>query len=358
MDKKVCIAVVGCGRIATNGHFPAFKALKDSVRVKYACDLIESKAQAKKDEYPELVENVITDYKIALADKEVEAVYVLTPNFAHYTVTMDALKAGKHVFCEKPITVNYKLSCEMAAEAEKQKKLLNIGVCNRYNKSVELLEEMNRKGKFGNIYHVYCSFRSYRCIPGLGGAFTTKAESGGGVLIDWGVHFLDLILYILGGAKLKTVTCDAYSEMAKNMADYKYNFMWAEDTKNLNGTNDVDDYIAGHVRTDKASISFNGAWAQNIAQDEMFIDFLGDKGGARLTYGGHFTYYGTSEEGELETVTYNYNIPNQMECEDRAFLNAVRTGEKTKTYISEILESAKLLDALYESADRKEEIKL
>ncbi|MFQ7034959.1 MAG: Gfo/Idh/MocA family protein [Candidatus Borkfalkia sp.] len=141
---KICIAVVGCGRIATNGHFPAFRALSDMVRVKYACDR-SVKAALKQKEYPELVENVITDYKIALADPEVEAVYVLTPNYAHYVVTMDALRAGKHVFCEKPITVNYKLSEEMAAEAKKQGKILNIGVCNRYNKSVEMLEEMNRK---------------------------------------------------------------------------------------------------------------------------------------------------------------------------------------------------------------------
>lgn len=152
----------------------------------------------------------------------------------HYVVAMDALKAGKHVFCEKPITVNYKLSVEMAEEAKRRGKLLNIGVCNRYNKSVELLEEMNRKGKFGKIYHVCCSFRNYRCIPGLGGDFTTKAQSGGGVLIDWGVHFLDLILYILGGAKLKTVTCDTYGEMAKDMSEYRYLGMWAEDTKDLN----------------------------------------------------------------------------------------------------------------------------
>lgn len=356
MDKKYCIAVVGCGRIANNAHFPAFKAL-GNVRVKYACDIIESKAQAKKNEY-DFVENVITDYKIALADPEVEAVYVLTPNYAHYTVAMDALRAGKHVFCEKPITVNYKLSCEMAEEAKKQGKILNIGVCNRYNKSVEILEEMNKAGRFGKIYHVYCSFRSYRCIPGLGGAFTTKEQSGGGVLIDWGVHFLDLILYILGGAKLKTVTCDAYSEMAKNMKDYKYLGMWAEDTKDLNGTNDVDDFISGHIRTDKASISFNGAWAQNVGEDDMFIDFMGDKGGARLTYGGNFRFWTTDENGELCEIKYNYNIPSQMECEDRAFLNATRTGEHTKTYIDNILESAKLLDALYESAEKKKEISL
>ena len=93
------------------------------------------KAEAVKEKFP-FVEQTITDYHVALADPEVDAVFVLTPNFAHYTVTMDALRAGKHVMCEKPITVNYALSCEMAQEAEKQGKILNIGVCNRYHKSV------------------------------------------------------------------------------------------------------------------------------------------------------------------------------------------------------------------------------
>ncbi len=74
----------------------------DNVRVKYACDIIPEKAEKMKEEFP-LVEKVISDYKVALADPEVDAVFVLTPNFAHYTVTIDALRAGKHVFCEKPI---------------------------------------------------------------------------------------------------------------------------------------------------------------------------------------------------------------------------------------------------------------
>ena len=349
------IAVIGCGRIAKGSHFPALSKM-DDVKIKYACDLLIEKAEAMKEKYPEKIENVITDYKIALADPEVEAVWVLTPNYAHYTVAMDALRAGKHVFVEKPITVNYKLSCEMAAEAAKQNKILNIGVCNRYHKSVEMLEEMNREGKFGKIYHVYCSFRDFRSIPGLGGAFTTKEQSGGGVLIDWGIHFLDLILYILGGAKLETLTCDAYCEMAKDMKAYKYTSMWAEDTSDIeNGTNDVDDFITGHIRTDKASISFNGAWAHNINQKgQMFIDFMGDKGGARLTYGKRFEFY---DAETLETTTYDYEIPNMYFEEDKAFLESTLTGVKTKTHIDNILESAKLLDALYASAEQKKEIK-
>ena len=346
------IAIIGCGRIANKHHLPNLTKI-DEVRIKYACDIIEEKAVKAKSDFPK-IENVITDYKVALSDPEIDAVYVLTPNFAHYTITMDALKAGKHVFCEKPITVNYALSCEMAEEARKQNKIVNIGVCNRYNRSVEMLEELNREGRFGNIYHVYCSFRCFRSIPGLGGAFTTKAESGGGVLIDWGVHFLDLILYILGGAKLKTATCDAYCEMAKDMKEYKYESMWAEDTKNLeNGTNDVDDFITGYVRTDKASISFNGAWAQNINKEEMFIDFLGDKAGARLTYGGKFEIY---DAKTLETITPEYDMPNMFLAESRAFIESITTGAKTRSHIDNVLESAKVLDYLYKSAEEKKEI--
>lgn len=350
--KTTVVAIIGCGGIANGAHFPALSKL-DNVRIKYACDIIPERAEKAKIDFPK-VENVITDYNTALSDPEVEAVFVLTPNYAHYSITMDALRAGKHVMCEKPVTVNYALSCEMAAEAEKQDKILNIGVCNRYHKSVELLEEMNRNGEFGNIYHIYCSFRAFRSIPGLGGPFTDKSQSGGGVLIDWGVHFLDLILYILGDAKLKSVTCNAYNEMAKDMKAYKYRDMWAKGTSNIeNGVNDVDDFITGFIRTDKASISFNGAWAQNIDEREMFVDFLGDKKGARLNYGGQFK---VTDGQTLETAETNHDIPNMYLCEDEAFIESINSGVKNKNNIDNILESMKLLDSLYRSSETGKEI--
>ena len=350
--KTTVVGIIGCGRIANGAHLPALSKLSH-VRIKYACDIILEKAKKAKEDFPR-VEQVVADYKQVLLDPEVDAVFVLTPNHAHYTITMDALRAGKHVMCEKPVTVSYALSVEMAEEAEKQGKILNIGVCNRYHRSVELLEEMNRRGELGNLYHIYCSFRSFRSIPGLGGAFTDKAQSGGGVLIDWGIHFLDLILYVLGGAKLKNVTCDAYSEMAKNMKEYRYHSMWAEDTADIeNGINDVDDFISGYIRTDKASISFNGAWAQNIDEDEMFIDFLGDKKGVRLAYGAQLKI---TDASTLQTITTEHEIPGMYLREDEAFIESVQTGERNRNYITNILESMKLLDYLYRSAEAREEI--
>jgi hypothetical protein len=85
----------------------------------------------------------------------------------------------------------------------------------------------------------------------------------------------------------------------------------------------------------------------------MFIDFMGDKGGARLTYGGKFEFY---DGATLETIAPEYDIPDMYLCEDRAFLESTDTLVKTKNHIDNILESAKLLDALYASAEEKKEI--
>ena len=350
--KNTTVAVIGCGSIANNAHFPALSKMENA-RIKYAVDLIPERAEKAKAAHR--CEKAITDYTEALADKEVEVVFVLTPNYSHYTITMDALNAGKHVFCEKPVTVNYKLSAEMRELANKKNLMLNIGVCNRFHRSVELLKEMAERGDFGEIYHVYCSFRRFRCIPGLGGDFTSKAKSGGGVLIDWGVHFLDLILYIIN-AKVKTVSANCYSKLAKNINDYVFKSMWAGPPK-PDGINDVEEFVTGFARTDKASISINGAWAQNIDKDEMFIDFLGDKGGARLEYGGKFTLYG-SRDGILSEVTSDYNIPNMYEEEDKAFFESVRSGVKNRSHIDYVIETAKVMDAIYASAECGKEVTL
>ena len=165
-----------------------------------------------------------------------------------------------------------------------------------------------------------------------------------------------MILYILGGAKVKTATCDAYCELAKDMKSYKYEYMWAEDTSNTEtGTNDVDDYITGYVRTDKASISFNGAWAQNINKDEMYIDILGDKGGARLDYFGHFTFW---DGATLESVRPEPELGSAWAHQDKAFVESVRTGVKTRNTIDTVLETMRLLDMLYKSSDEKKELEV
>lgn len=350
--KKVNIAIIGCGTISKT-HLPVLKR-NDRINIKYVIDVVEQRAVDAKNQFG--AEFSGTDYKVALNDNSVDAVFVLTPNYLHYTITMDALNAGKHVFCEKPITVNYALSKEMYELAEKKNLILNIGVVNRYKTSVNIIKKMYEEGKLGEVYHVYCSFRSFRSIPGLGGPFTTKEMAGGGVLIDWGVHFLDLIMYVLD-AKATTVSAKGYNKLAKNMEDYLFHGnMWAGPPK-YDGVNDVEEMISGFVRTDKASISFNGAWAQNINVPEMFIDFMGDKAGVRMMYNGTFTIYKT-EDRMFETITPDFETADMFYDEDDAFVDSILSGKKTRSNIEYVLPSAKLLDAIYQSSEEDKEINL
>ena len=89
----------------------------------------------------------------------------------------------------------------------------------------------------------------------------------------------------------------------------------------------------------------------------MFIDFLGDKGGVRMNYGGNFTLY-SEKDGTLYQESPSYDIPNMYQREDEDFIKSVRTGEKTRNHIDSVLESAKLLDYLYQSAENNKEIYL
>ena len=124
----------------------------------------------------------------------------------HATIAIDAMRAGKDVLSEKPAARTYKEAEEMLKVQRETGRILNIGVVNRFNDNVNAIKRYVDSGKLGEVFHVYVSFRAHRSIPGLGGAFTTKAIAGGGALIDWGVHYLDIVMYCLGDPKPVTVT--------------------------------------------------------------------------------------------------------------------------------------------------------
>lgn len=174
------VAVIGCGTIANNAHIPAYLKHKDA-EIKYFCDIRLDRAQAAVEKYGCGI--AVSDYHEILNDPEVIAVSVCTPNKDHSQITCDFLRAGKHVLCEKPAALNYQEALAMQQAQHETRKTLSIGVCNRFNTAVNLIKDYIDAGELGNVHHVYVSFRSFRSIPGLGGAFTRKEIAGGGALI-------------------------------------------------------------------------------------------------------------------------------------------------------------------------------
>ena len=349
------ISIIGCGTIANNAHIPAYMK-NPEVEIKYFCDIILEKAEAAVKKYGCGI--AVKDYHDVLADPEVVALSVCTPNYMHAQISIDAMRAGKDVLCEKPAARTYTEALEMQKVQHETGKTLNIGVVNRFNDSVRHIKKYIDDGKLGEVYHVYVSFRAQRSIPGLGGAFTTKAIAGGGSLIDWGVHYLDIVMYCTGDPEPKTVTGEAFSKLGVDMANYVYTGMWAEDTKDLNGTYDVDDSVTALVRTAGPVITINGAWAENMGnEDASFIEFMGDKGGIHLTYGGDFVFYTTDGDQLIKTMPKFRTTP-AFENEINAFIDSVKTGKKQPSHIDSAIITSRMMQAIYDSSEKHEEIKL
>ncbi len=345
------VAVIGCGTIANAAHIPSYMNNKE-VEVAYFCDIIPERAEAAVKRYGG--GQAVTDYHDILKDESVKAVNVCTPNNVHAQISIDCMRAGKHVLCEKPAARTYEEALQMQKVQHETGMTLNIGVVNRFNDAVNHIKNHIDNGDLGEVYQVYVSFRAHRSIPGLGGAFTTKAIAGGGALIDWGVHYLDIVMYCCGDPEPRTVTGEAFCKLGRDIDKYTYVDMWAG-PHTPGGTYDVDDSVTALVRTKGPVITVNGAWAQNIGERETFIDFMGDKAGIRLQYGGDYTLY-TAKDGKLQTTQQSFQKKDMFQREIDEFIDCVKTGKKLPSHIDTVIITAKIMQGIYDSSEQHKEI--
>ena len=141
MEKVLKIGIIGCGGIANGKHMPALKQVKGVEMVAF-CDIVEERAVKAAKDYGTPDAKVYVDYKELLKDESIDVVHVCTPNREHSFITIDALEAGKHVYCEKPMAKNYAEAQKMVETSEKTGRVLNIGYQNRYRPDSLYLKEM------------------------------------------------------------------------------------------------------------------------------------------------------------------------------------------------------------------------
>ncbi|WP_421383966.1 Gfo/Idh/MocA family protein [Bacillus salacetis] len=196
--KKIKIGVIGCGSIAQHRHLPEYMNNK-YVEIAAVCDIVEERVQKVADQYGA---RGYTQYEELLANADVEAVSICTPNYLHAPITVAALKAGKHVLCEKPMATSSEEAQEMIQAAEGSGKKLMIAHNQRFVPSHQKAKKLIESGEIGKIY-------SFRSAFGHGGPegwsadgkdswFFKKSEAFIGAMGDLGVHKTDLLRYILG----------------------------------------------------------------------------------------------------------------------------------------------------------------
>ena len=332
--KEVKVGIVGCGGIAGGKHLPGHKGVK-GVSIIAACDIDEARAKAFAKQHD--IPHVFSDYEKLAAMDELDAVSVCTPNNFHAGPTIAALNAGKHVICEKPIAANA-IDGQAMVDAQKASgKVLQIGLQSRFRAEARTLRKLYDEGFFGDIYYARAMAMRRRGVP-ASPSFLSKAIAGGGPLIDIGVHILDVLLWMIGCPK----PVEAFG-MAVTKFGHKKDVInpWGkwnpEDFE-------VEDFAMGTIRFEGGlTVTLETAWASHIDNIGGTF-FMGDLAGA--TYEPLQIYRDKKDEMVNETPKLLTGLLSEFE----SFHKAVREGLPSPVPAEEVLNVAKIFDALYESA--------
>ena len=195
MSKNVKIGIIGCGGIGMGKHLPALSKV-EGVQIVAFCDIITERAEEAAKKFGTSDAKVYTDYKELLKNNEVEVVHVCTPNREHADMTVDALYAGKHVMCEKPMAKTAADAKRMLDAAKETGKKLTIGYQHRQKQASLFAKQYIEEGNLGEIYHANCIAVRRRGTPNWG-VFLNEEEQGGGPIIDIATHSLDLTLALM-----------------------------------------------------------------------------------------------------------------------------------------------------------------
>ena len=350
MEKTIRLGVIGCGNAFRKLHLPTLSARQD-VEIIAACDSVAERCAnigAKR---------VYTDYRELLAQDDIDAVDICMPTFLHKPMILAALRAGKHVLCEKPDALN-PAELEEIMEAERTSgRILSVIRNNRFLESSQFLKAQTDAGKLGEIYHARCGWIRRRGIPGRGGWITTKEKAGGGALIDLGIHMIDLAVWLMGNPCPVSVSGATYRKFADNdaLADSEHA---AFGEKKENGIFDVEDLATGFVRFDNgATLQIECSWASNIDRETRYVDLLGSRAGAQWRDGTLTIYsqmgkhvadimprFGEEDNGHSE------NIEHFLECLHGNVLPSYRSRQGWDVM--------RIIDGLYRSAEAGKEIAL
>ncbi|HOJ09813.1 MAG TPA: Gfo/Idh/MocA family oxidoreductase, partial [Clostridiales bacterium] len=346
-----------CGGIANGKHMPSLRKLSNVEMVAF-CDIVKERAEEAAQKYGTKDASVYTDYKELLKDSSIDVVHVCTPNKSHGFITVDALEAGKHVMCEKPMAKTSEDAKKMLEAAKRTGKKLTIGYQNRQTAESQYLYDICRRGDLGEIYFAKAHAIRRRAVP-TWGVFINEEEQGGGPLIDIGTHALDLTLWMMDNYKPKYAVGTTYHKLGskKNAAN-----AWGPwDPEKFT----VEDSAFGFiVMEDGATIILESSWALNILQvGEAKTTLCGTEGGADMwdglrINGEEFSrmYTKIPELGKGGVAFYDGKAESPSDREARLWIESIINDTEPVVKPEQALVVTQILEAIYTSSKTGEPV--
>ncbi len=350
--KPVRIGLVGTGGIS-NAHMTGYSKLAEQGKVELvaACDLNVDRARAWADKYG--FKEVYGSHEEMLRKSDIDAISVCTWNNSHARITVDALRAGKHVLCEKPPAMTVEEALEMQKAEEESGKILMIGFVRRFGDNAQLVLDFAREGFFGDVNFSKIAV-TRRCGCPLGW-FANSKLSGGGPLIDNGVHLIDLVRYLTGKPKAVSCFASTYNNMGSRTNVKSIQRYASVDPSDFN---DVEDLAVGMVKFDNGmSMSLEFSYSQELEDGHIGVEIYGSKGGAIVEP--HLTLM-TEMNGYLVNITPQIDHPSftfdKFADEISHFIDCVNGEAECRNRIEDGVELMRIITAMYESARTGREV--
>ena len=351
MKKMHRVAIIGCGGIAGNKHMPNLKRL-DNVEMVAFCDIIKERAEKACKVYGSADAKVYTDYKELLKDESIDIVHVCTPNREHSFITIDALEAGKDVYCEKPMAKTVAEAEAMLDAAKRTGKVLTIGYNNRQNQDVQFVKKACEAGELGDIYYAKALALRRRAVP-TWGVFMDKKEQGGGPLIDIGTHALDMTLWAMDNYKPKMVVGTKYKKLFYEGGEGNPWGAWDPETF------EVEDSAFGFITMENgATIVLESSWSLNMVEcKEATMVLCGDKAGADNLDGGringvkHGMQYTENTGIAAKASFFDAEDDDAIYRDMKQWIDALDNGTSPCVLPEQALVVSKILEAIYESSE-------
>lgn len=343
---KLRVGLIGLGTMSKL-HFDAYKS-NPQVEVTALCDINRQRLEEKAELWG--ISQIYEDVEKLLAIKDIDAVSIITSTNTHAPITIAALNAGKHVLCEKPPAVNAREAHEMKAAADRSGKLLMFGLCFRFTEKVEIMKEFINAGTLGEIYYAKAGW--LRRCGSPGGWFTNKIISGGGPLMDIGVHVMDAAMYVMGSPKPVSVYGMTYARLGSR-ANIKGKSWYraADHSENVFNTEDI--ALAVIKFENGASLFVETSFVSNIKADVKYLEFFGDKAGAKLEPG--FEIFGEQNNYLVDikpvidddTIDWEKSIHREI----THFVDCVTNGTKCKSPAEDAIKVMSIIDTIYKSSE-------
>ncbi len=352
------VGVIGAGNVAT-AHMRAYSEHPE-VELVAVSDVSTERLALAARQFG--LPHHYADYRDLLARPEIDAVSVCLPNWLHAPAVIDALRAGKHVLCEKPPALTAADAQLMVDAAREYGRKLMICFNYRYREDTRFAKRLIESGDLGQVYYAKAGWLRCAGIPGRkGGWFTRKALSGGGPLIDLGVHLLDLSLWLLGHPRAVSVSASTYAAFGPRGLHYS-----RTGTGPTGEPYEVEDLASAFIRLDSgATLLLETSWAMHTAagRDEYYLHLYGGEGGVELDVHNYSPNDTVRVYRDLAGVPVD-GSPRALQAGNghaaalADFVACIREDRVPACTGEQGVALMRLIEAIYRSAEEKREVRL